>query len=114
MVTGCTNLLLLLLLLDFLNRRFVKTWDKRIAHARMTLDQFYYATISNTTERDNDQVLSRYLQAQKKKEASDRSGIKQEPNKPRADERKEDKIESILAVDQLWLWVFDESTQPIS
>ena len=81
-------------------------------YTRITLDQFYYTTISDTEDRDQDQVLSRYLQA-RKEEASQRK--KQETMKPQNKGEKDEMEESILAVDQLWLWVIDEGTsQPIS
>ncbi|KAI0449383.1 hypothetical protein F5B21DRAFT_50144 [Xylaria acuta] len=64
--------------------------SKQIKHAPMTLDQYYYPTISNTSERDNDQVLSKFLQ--KKHE---------QPSKA---EKK------ILMVNHLWVWIIDEKT----
>ncbi|KAI0384250.1 hypothetical protein F5Y04DRAFT_278254 [Hypomontagnella monticulosa] len=55
--------------------------DLRLLHVRRTLDQYYYYTLKNTNFRDNDQTVSRYLQA----------------------EATEPKV--VAVVDQLWLWV---------
>ncbi|KAF7591350.1 hypothetical protein BBP40_001628 [Aspergillus hancockii] len=60
--------------------------SRRIEHEPMTLDQYYYAALSDTGEGDNDQVISRYI------------------NDKLSSRRK------ILMVDQLWLWVVDEKT----
>ena len=67
------------------------TFIEQGPHEEMTLDQFYYSTLSETEtrSRDNDQVLSRYLSP------ADGSQTR---------ERK------ILVVHQLWLFVIDEST----
>ncbi|XXH00153.1 hypothetical protein Hte_006495 [Hypoxylon texense] len=66
----------------------IKTRNSRqIKHEPMTLDQYYYPTITNTDERDKDQVLSKFL---------DKQG--------RQSDRK------ILMVNQLWIWIIDEKT----
>lgn len=57
----------------------------------MTLDQYYYPTITNTHKRDQDQVLSKFLE---------KNG--------RQEKRK------ILMVNQLWMWIIDESITPVS
>lgn len=36
--------------------------SRRIKHTPLTLDQYYYPTIIDSSERDNDQVLSKFLQ----------------------------------------------------
>lgn len=60
----------------------------------MTLDQYYYATLDDTQERDDSQVVSRYLDWEREKNA---------PKEPQ-----------ILMVDQLWLWIIDESMHPMN
>lgn len=60
----------------------------RIVHRSRTLDQFYYHSLEDTSERDSTQVVTRYP------ELRDKMG--------------ESKWE-ILRVDQLWLWVIDSS-----
>ena len=65
-------------------------------HEEMTLDQFYYSTLSETEtrSRDKDQVLSRYLSPANESQTSERS-------------------KTILVVHQLWLFVIDESTSEL-
>jgi hypothetical protein len=62
-------------------------WEKLPVHDRRTLDQFsYYTTpIKKIWEKDQDQVLWRYM----------------EDEEVSADERR------ILMVDQLWMWIID-------
>ena len=54
-------------------------------HIRRTLDQFYFHTLENTSNRDCDQVVHRGTRAAKE-------------GKTR-----------IIMVDQLWLWILDDS-----
>ncbi|KAI4867299.1 hypothetical protein F4820DRAFT_457119 [Hypoxylon rubiginosum] len=61
--------------------------SRQIKHKPVTLDQYYYPTIADTDERDKDQVLSKFLDKQGKQ--SDRK---------------------ILMVNQLWIWIIDEKT----
>src|SRR6266536_4781083 len=55
-------------------------------HVRRTLDQFHYYTTDDTDVRDSDQVISRYLR-------------RKFPEKP----------VPIMMVDQLWLWIVNNS-----
>lgn len=66
--------------------------SRRIKHTPITLDQYYYPTIRDTSERDNDQVLAKYLQ-------------KKSTEEPHPTARKE-----ILMVNHLWVWIIDEKT----
>lgn len=65
-------------------------------HKEMTLDQFYYSTLSETEtrSRDKDQVLSRYLSPTGESQTAERS-------------------KTVLVVHQLWLFVIDESTSEL-
>ncbi|KAF7943351.1 hypothetical protein EAE96_011278 [Botrytis aclada] len=63
--------------------------SRAIKHMPMTLDQHYYPTIDDTSGRDNDQVLSKFLQ--------EKSGKSKDGKK-------------ILMVNQLWIWIIDEKT----
>jgi len=56
-------------------------------HIRRTLDQFHYYMTENTTDRDSDQVISRYFK-------------RKYPSKP----------PPIMMVDQLWLWIVNTGT----
>ena len=55
----------------------------------MTLDQYYYVSLTDTNIRDSDQVLHRYLD--------------------RYHEKKEKRMQMILVVGDLWLWIVDDS-----
>lgn len=55
----------------------------------MTLDQYYYVALADTTTRDSDQVLSRYLD--------------------RYHEQKTPHMQRILMVADLWIWIIDNS-----
>lgn len=57
-------------------------------HMRRTLEQFYYWTADDTTHRDRDQVVCRSTRA--------------ETEDPEATAR-------LIMVDQLWLWILDDS-----
>jgi hypothetical protein len=61
-------------------------------HMRRTLDQFYYPMLQDTELRDGDQVVEKYY---KKIDAKKRGGIQRDYK--------------ILMVDQLWLWVLNQS-----
>ncbi|MCJ1464874.1 hypothetical protein MMC07_003489 [Pseudocyphellaria aurata] len=63
--------------------------ERPYMHIRRTLDQYYYHTMKDTTERDEDQVVYRYAR-------------KMWPE--------EDESVYILMVDQLWLWILDGDT----
>lgn len=69
----------------------------------MTLDQYYYTTIPDSTDRDHDQVLSRYLAWQEFKYFMDNEMVATEVFEEAG------KSIKIFAVDQLWLWIVDES-----
>lgn len=55
-------------------------------HVRRTIDQFYYYMSEDTRERDSDQVISRHFR-------------RKYPEKP----------VPIMMVDQLWLWILNDS-----
>ncbi|XHG03938.1 hypothetical protein AWENTII_007222 [Aspergillus wentii] len=76
---------------DELSKGFDTMIDRnstRIMHEPMSLDQYFYATIQDTRDRDHSQVISRYIRRQ------DKMGDDQQ----------------ILVVDQLWIWIIDETT----
>ncbi|KAF2846288.1 hypothetical protein T440DRAFT_406141 [Plenodomus tracheiphilus IPT5] len=60
-------------------------------HVRRTLDQFYYHMLSNTKDRDQDQVVSRWCQ-----------NVKHQSR------------HNLLMVDQLWLWKASQSHPSIA
>lgn len=61
--------------------------EKPYMHIRRTLDQYYYHTMKDTTERDEDQVVYRYAKKMWPEE--------------------NESVHNILMVDQLWLWILD-------
>ena len=61
--------------------------EKSFMHVRRTLDQYYYHTMKDTTQRDRDQVVFRWAK-------------KMWPDEP-------EHVHNILMVDQLWLWILD-------
>lgn len=61
--------------------------EKPYMHIRRTLDQYYYHTMKDTTERDEDQVVYRYAKKMWPEE--------------------HESVHNILMVDQLWLWILD-------
>ncbi|KAI1094906.1 hypothetical protein F5B19DRAFT_443936 [Rostrohypoxylon terebratum] len=60
------------------------TGSTELRHKPMTLDQYYYPAISDTKERDRDQVLSKFLD--------------------------EEEPKTILMINQLWVWIIDKET----
>jgi hypothetical protein len=79
---------------DLIGRRDAK----HIAHVPLTLDQYYYPGISDTSYRDDNQVFSKYLKKPQEKPVSSTS-------RTRPDARSKKK--QILMVDQLWIWIID-------
>ena len=71
---------------------------EEVIHKPLTLDQFYYPTIEDTTHRDLSQVVSRFLKSSADNKAGKLQQTVLEPEKLK-----------ILLVDQLWLWIVDES-----
>jgi hypothetical protein len=58
-------------------------------HVRRTLDQYYFSTLEETSARDRDQVVYRETRAGR--------GIQSRAR--------------VVMVDQLWLWILDDSMQ---
>jgi hypothetical protein len=72
-------------------------------HPRRTLDQSYYGALKNTGTRDRDQVVYRATAP----EPHEHDPCWEECVQCREDIRK---IPRLIMVDQLWLWILDEST----
>ncbi|KAL4904484.1 hypothetical protein BDW74DRAFT_31272 [Aspergillus multicolor] len=77
-----------------------QTCTGNATHEPMTLDQYFYTTLDQTHERDDDQVVSRYIERRLK-------GGKDVPKTARSEEQPPKRI---LTVDQLWLWTVDNNT----
>jgi hypothetical protein len=67
------------------HKKLMEGYTGKIVHGSRTLDQYYYSSLEDTNARDKDQVITRYF------------------------ERKNNTKPQMLRVDQLWLWVIDES-----
>ncbi|KAJ5691595.1 Mg2+ transporter protein CorA-like/Zinc transport protein ZntB [Penicillium malachiteum] len=85
------------------------------SHPLMTLDQYYYSTLADTTKRDCSQVLTRYLDRQKNKKDSSMDREMQVQTEKQSDIPEDQsgavtKSQGILGVDQLWIWIIDEET----
>jgi hypothetical protein len=74
-------------------------------HPRRTLDQSYYGALKSTGTRDRDQVVYR---------ATAPEAHEHDPNWESCQQCKEDarKVSRLIMVDQLWLWILDDSTSP--
>ncbi|KAM0248964.1 hypothetical protein ACHAP5_003173 [Fusarium lateritium] len=81
--------------------------SRSTAHTPMTLDQYYYPTLTDTDSRDKDQVLSKYLELKALK--ADRPPTTSTiPSS--TDQTVKVRPISILKVDQIWMWIVDEKT----
>jgi hypothetical protein len=74
---------------ELLLQWYLRPGEEGALHVSRTLDQYYYPSLLDTKRRDNDQVIRRYQGM----------GCTEE------DEEKA----KICMVDQLWLWVIDDS-----
>lgn len=72
---------------SYLDKKLMEAYKGRVVHGSRTLDQYYYWSLTDeeTKRRDNDQVVTRYL------------------------EDKKCATSKLLRIDMLWLWVIDES-----
>lgn len=72
-------------------------------HPRRTLDQSYYGVLKNTQTRDRDQVVYRATTPQRHDCARDEDG--------KCAQCQEDvkMVPRVIMVDQLWMWILDES-----
>lgn len=70
----------------------IKVYKEKMIHGSRSLDQFYYDSLPNLSDRDAGQVVTRYLTGGKRQHEVQK--LKDWP---------------FLTVNQLWLWVIDES-----
>lgn len=89
--------------------------ERPLLHPRRTLDQSYYWTLKSTQKRDRDQVVYRgtapkpehmHHWCEKDKLEKNQEGKNIVCDQCRADIRK---VPRVVMVDQLWLWILDES-----
>ena len=79
--------------------------EKPPLHPRRTLDQSYYGALKSTMTRDRDQVVYRAT-------TPEQHGCLDPGTCPQC---KQDirKVPRLIMVDQLWLWILDESESPV-
>lgn len=83
--------------------------DRSPLHPRRTLDQSYYGALKSTGTKDCDQVVYRAT----KPTAHDCSEhLEGEFKKCRICREDSKKVPRLIMVDQLWLWILDESEDP--
>ncbi|KAL2783079.1 hypothetical protein BJX66DRAFT_345275 [Aspergillus keveii] len=91
------------------------------AHDSMTLDQYYYVSLADTSDRDNDQVMGRYIRRERVRDPSVDSEMKKtrespllkqakDPQRSDAAKAEGESSSQILAVNQLRLWILDDRT----
>lgn len=80
-------------------------------HPRRTLDQSYYWTLKDTQSRDRDQVVYRRTAPSLKLLLSHQYCKQEHPKGPGCAQCRENvsKVPRIVMVDQLWMWILDES-----
>jgi hypothetical protein len=105
--------------------------ERHIIHGPMTLDQYYYVSLEDTSLRDKDQVLWRSTNPELKNRGSGQNDDKQRsmsharanrelrkaglPEDSQKDASQADtEVRKILIVNQLWLWILDESIYALS
>lgn len=85
--------------------------DPMHLHPRRTLDQFYYHMLGEEEleKRDQDQVVYRWMMKKKqmKDHVNEQNGAMKSAPEPRKEKKPTDP--KVIMVDQLWLWVIDES-----
>ncbi|KAJ6177983.1 hypothetical protein N7519_008444 [Penicillium mononematosum] len=82
------------------------TQRREIFHDSLTLDQYYYSSLEDTTTRDKDQVLWRSTDSKlNPRESKSGRNVDLLENRQTSDDRRK-----ILIVNQLWLWILDEKT----
>ncbi|KAJ0420314.1 hypothetical protein BJY00DRAFT_313252 [Aspergillus carlsbadensis] len=91
---------------DATSNHQTQTQQSAFRHETMTLDQYYYVSLDDTSERDVDQVMARYIQRQEARRATAALALFEEATiKPH-----EEVLSQILVVDQLWLWILGDDT----
>jgi hypothetical protein len=107
------------------HEKLVDAYRGHVLHGTQTLDRFYYHSLSDMNKRDHDQVVTKYIKsvddARKERENGDRkkkssmanvpSGKKDMQNPHQNPESPADELaySTILKIDQLWMWVVNES-----
>ncbi|KAG2421548.1 hypothetical protein HFD88_005523 [Aspergillus terreus] len=100
--------------------------EDNIQHEPLTLDQYYYVSLDDTQERDNSQVLGRYIKREEERTGTTKSStpaerhlrpLQHDRGSPKNTQSKQDlgrgqikKATPILSISQLWLWILNGKT----
>lgn len=84
-----------------LYQQYLKPGQEKGIHTPRSIDQYYYSSLADTSRRDVDQVIRRYQNRKWKEEAEASYGNNKTPD--------DDCDFQMVMVDQLWLWVIDDS-----
>jgi hypothetical protein len=90
------------------HERLSDAYSGNALHQSQSLDQFYYHSLPDTTSRDHDQVVTRYIE---NIEGTLTENDIKTRGKRMYHQRKKHQwghYLTILRVDQLWMWVVDE------
>ena len=96
-------------------RELLELYEEKIIHGSRTLDESYYESLSSIKMRNEDQVVTRYFDKIRQYSQGDApvvnmnesTRVERESNVSTINGRH--KPMKILRVDQLWLWVIDDS-----
>ncbi|RBR12019.1 uncharacterized protein FIESC28_08789 [Fusarium coffeatum] len=88
---------------------------RSITHIPITLDQYYYPVLDDTSIRDEDQVMSRYWENNEDNGKDDSTIKREEVTYKSRDQEGQDlpgptDDKRILMISQLWIWIVDETT----
>ncbi|GES65479.1 hypothetical protein ATETN484_0012038400 [Aspergillus terreus] len=100
--------------------------EDNIQHEPLTLDQYYYVSLDDTQERDNSQVLGRYIKREEERTETTKPStpaerhlrpLQHDRGSPKDTQSKQDlgrgqvkKATPILSISQLWLWILNGKT----
>ena len=99
-------------------RELLEFYEEKIIHGSRTLDESYYESLSSIKTRNEDQVVTRYLDKISQHSQDDRGSAPFVDMKESARVERDSNISTvngrhkpmkILRIDQLWLWVIDDS-----
>lgn len=90
--------------------------SKAVIHKSRTLDEIFHGSTTETKKRDSDQVVTRWINRKRKEDKKDdgkkddgKKNDEKKEGEKKENEKGEDESSDILRVDQLWLWVIDDS-----
>lgn len=91
--------------LDYRKTQILEAQSGYKLHEYVTLDEYYYVSLQDAALRNRDQVLWRSTHPSREPKLSHGRGVDGNTDVP----RESDGHCKILVVNQLWLWILDES-----